>query len=81
MPLLAACMAFHFAAEAILQAVTSATTTEAILRNCRRVRQHRSASVVRNDGQVLLEKMATGRTVKSNALYFGYQGVMAIGFD
>ena len=36
--------------------------------------------IVRNDQQVLLEKMATGRTVKSNALHFG-SGVMAIGFD
>ena len=42
-PLLAACMAFHFAAEAILRAMTSATTTEALLRNCRHVRPRRSA--------------------------------------
>ena len=27
------------------------------------------------------KKMPTGRTLKSNALYFGYQGVMAIGFE
>ena len=37
--------------------------------------------VARNDQQVLLEKMATGRTLKSNALYFRYQGVMAIEFE
>ena len=44
-PLLAACMAFHFAAEAILRAMTSATATEALLRTCRRVRPRRSAGL------------------------------------
>ena len=39
-----------------------------------------SIVIVRNDRQVLLEKMATS-TVISNALHFGYQGVMTIGFD
>ena len=48
---------------------------------CRLGQSKKQAHIVRNDGQVLLEKMATCRTLKSNALYLGYQGVMAIGFD
>ena len=40
-----------------------------------------SACIARNDRQVLLGKMATGRTLKSNGPYFGYQDEMAIDFD
>ena len=40
-----------------------------------------SLRIARNEWQVLLEKVSTGHTLKSNALYFGYHGVMAVGFE